>query len=125
MIGVELVAHLPILPARQVAMDSIEECRVHFLGHGVEKVGSPADCLNITVEVSDEDNRTLGVDELASSTETPIFHVVLHDVYAGSVRETNSSSLVERHCIPQSNTPSLTRCEIHEHLSDGGLSARN
>ena len=87
-------------------MNSVVKRRIHFFRHGIEEVGSPNDCLNLSINISEENDRSFRIDDVASAAEGAILHVPLHDVDATLVGKADSRRLIKRHDVPEADETS-------------------
>ena len=119
--------HLGHLPARQVAVDAVEEGAVVVeLGwEGVEQVGGLEDIGDGVVDVALEDHGGLGVVAVGSAAKGAVGHVALHDLDGVHVFEVHAGDLVEGDRVPvahEAHGP-VARVVAGEELGRGGLAA--
>ena len=115
------------IPAGQVAMDAIHECRVvsHLRRKRPEQVPNRLLVLHIHIEVTYQNDAAIGPNALLAAAEFAGLHVALHDVHAVLLVEGDAADLVEANHVVLADKPSLAVGIVHEHPRNRGLAARD
>ena len=126
-IGEMFGAELRYLPAGDVAVHTVEKCRVrsHFGRERGKETGRFQQHIHALIDVADEDHRSgCGFFFLATGKGAGR-HIVLHDLDAVFVLKVDTGNLVKRHAVPQANQAHGFSAHVVKQVRDGGLTAGN
>ena len=106
-------------------MEPVENREIELLRKGLEQVGRgvPDEGLHGLIQVSDVDERRVGMDLRETSAEPPVRHVVLHDLDGVRIRNLQPTHFVKCNHVPMTDKPNLPPCVVVEQVRGTGLSA--
>ena len=97
-----LRAELRNLPAGEIAVHTVEKCRVgaHFWRERVKQAGRFQQHVHALIDITDKDHRGRCSLFFFAASERTGGHVVLHDLHAVFILETNTGHLIKGNTIP-------------------------
>src|ERR1700730_967480 len=108
-------------------MDPVHERGVvaHLGRQRPEQMADALLVLHVDLEISDQDDRSIGPDALATARELAALHVALHDVDAVALIERDARDLIEAYHVVLADEARLAVRHVNETPRHGRLAAGN
>lgn len=124
-VGEVLRPELRDLPAGDIAVHTIQECRIstHFTRERIKQAGCFEQHIHTLIDIAYKDHTGRSRLFLFATSKGSGSHVVLHDLDAVFVFEVDASNLVKGHTIPQANEADCLAAHIVEQVCYRSLTA--
>ncbi|MPM98336.1 hypothetical protein SDC9_145521 [bioreactor metagenome] len=126
-IGKVLRAELWNFPAGDIAVHTIKKRRIcaHLRGERVKQAAGFQQHIHALVDIAHKHHRGRGCLFLLTTSEGTRCHIVLHDLDAIFILETDSGDLIKGHAIPQPDQAHCLAAHVVKQVRNGGLPARH